>query len=103
MLTDEGVCWSRATRVCDMRNVGIICGRTRRRKRGTDEEIESVDINFDVYAVKVKEKAVDCDKVCTAIGIPARYCTARTCVSVYKRYLKAGVIHAKNKVEQLYR
>ena len=102
VLTDEGVCQARQSKVCDMRNVGIVCGRVRRKRGTEEEEVEVADISFDVFALKVEEKPVDCDKICRMIGIPQRFCD-RSCVPAYKRYLKAGVIHAKNQVEALYR
>ncbi len=44
--------------VCRMEDVGIICGKSqrRRRRRGTDyieEEVDEVNLKFDLLAIKV--------------------------------------------------
>ena len=54
-----------------MKNVGIICGRTtRRRKRGVMEEVDEIGFQFDVTALKIKEKLKDCEAICEFLNIP---------------------------------
>ncbi|XP_013393808.1 sushi, von Willebrand factor type A, EGF and pentraxin domain-containing protein 1 [Lingula anatina] len=101
-LTDQGVCLKRQTKVCDMKNVGIICGHTkRRRRRGIEEEIDEIGFLFDVSAHKVEDKAKDCDKICRFLRIPQYRCSS-LCERTYKRFLKAAVLYSKRKIHEIF-
>ncbi|XP_013396519.1 sushi, von Willebrand factor type A, EGF and pentraxin domain-containing protein 1 isoform X2 [Lingula anatina] len=102
-LSKEGVCRARRMKVCDMRNIGIICGGVkRRRKRGTGEteELDQVDIAFILEAEKFNS-TTDCDKICRRLRIPTYICDTR-CSSVYHRFLRAALIYAKRTLYRLY-
>ena len=110
MLTDEGICLKRATRVCDVRNVGIICGHSvRRRKRdvsstGEVEETEQVEenIHFQMNVTALKLQFKDCDgHICPMLRIRARDCP-RLCEPAYKRFLRAAVMYSKRQLTTLY-
>ncbi|XP_013391007.1 sushi, von Willebrand factor type A, EGF and pentraxin domain-containing protein 1 [Lingula anatina] len=109
-LSDEGVCLKSSTKVCDMKNVGIICGRTtkRRRRRGVVEELQSVDFKFDVEANKGAGQTFtqrDRKNICIFLRIPDRHCEilGDKVFKTYKRFLKAAVMNAKRVLERLYR
>ena len=100
MLSDEGICVRRETKVCDAKNVGIICGATRRRrKRGVTEEIDEVNVFFEFASKQIPPS--ECDKICTMLRIPSARCEA-LCVPTYKRFLKALMHHTKQSVESLF-
>ncbi len=54
------ICEKRRTKVCDVSNVNIVCGRRqlRRKKRGTNEyeNHESVDFAFNITGINVSLK-----------------------------------------------
>ena len=86
-LNDKGVCSKRATKVCEIKDMGIICGRTvrRRKRRGVDVLEHSVDFSFNVTALKLEDKTLDCHgSICPMLKIPSRYCD-RFCKTGYKR------------------
>ena len=84
--------------------MAIICGRVtkRRRRRGVDESLDSVDIVFNINAQKYQEKFVDCGNICRFLHIPNKYCP-QLCKSTYKRFLKASVMYAKRQLDHLYK
>jgi hypothetical protein len=112
MLTDHGVCKSRRQgreqKMCEAKNVGIICGRTvRRRKRGLFEtEEDEVDFSFtllptiegiDVNNVKI----ADCDKICETLKIPEFRCSD-LCEGTYRRWALAAARYGKRSLEQAF-
>ena len=104
-LNSEGICKKRNTSVCNIKDMAIICGRRtlRRRKRDTGEIVEekSMDLDFNVNALKFGENPNDCPNICKFLRIPSRYCS-RLCIPAYKRFLKAAVSVAKLQLERLY-
>ena len=103
-LHSRGICKKHNTKVCDIKDMAIICGRitTRRRKRGVEESVDSVDIVFKVNAHTIQEKIGDCEKICRFLRIPNGYCP-QLCKPTYKRFLKASVMYAKRQLEKLYK
>ena len=102
LLTKEGICKKRSKKVCDMKNVGIICGKTtRRRKRGVEEEVDEVGFHFDISAFKVANHPTDCKDICAFLNIPKSRCS-HLCLKTYKRFLKAAVMYSKYKLGQIY-
>lgn len=107
MLINEGICSKGGTKVCNIKNIGIICGETtRRKKRDLDgleheEEVSEMTINMGVFAQKVQESKVNCNGVCTMLKIPRHRCSA-LCVPVYRRFLKAAVIYSQLQLKKLY-
>ena len=103
-LNEQGICSKRETKICNIGDMGIICGRTsrRRRRRGVDYLEHSVDFAFNVTALNFEEKTTECDsKICPMLRIPKKYCK-RYCKPTYKRYLKASVEYAKKQLNDLY-
>ena len=109
MLNEQGICMKRQTKVCDVRNIGIICGQTtRRRKRdvssgeeGEEEEVDQVHIQLDVAAHKMTDKLSECDSICNMLRIPQRRCGA-LCFPTYKRFLRAAVMYSRRQLQMLY-
>ena len=101
LLTDNGVCVKNKRKVCNFRDVAIICGKTRRKRGAEWIEVETVDFKFNVSAKQDENKSKDCNKICQMLRIPAKYCD-RYCLKVYKKFLKAAVMYAKVQVEQLF-
>ncbi|XP_013396516.1 sushi, von Willebrand factor type A, EGF and pentraxin domain-containing protein 1 isoform X1 [Lingula anatina] len=100
-LTAEGICLKRTTKVCDVANVDIICGRTtrRRRRRGVDEVVESVDFSFNLTAKKMFNETKDCDKICQFLRIPDAFCS-ELCFPTFRRFMRATMLYAKRQLTQ---
>jgi len=104
-LNDNGVCSKRETKICNIKDMGIICGRTtrRRRRRGVDVLEHSVDFAYNVSALKFEDKTTDChDKICPMLRIPPEYCD-QYCKPTYKRYLKASVEFARRQLLDIHK
>ena len=105
-LNEKGICKKSITKVCDIKDMGIICGRTtrRRKRRGVEYTEESVDFTFNVTALKFEDKISECEeKICPMLRIPEGHCEESLCISTYKRYLQAAVKYAKGQLSALYR
>ena len=102
-LNENNVCADRASKSCDIKDMAIICGlrEVRRRKRGVDETLQSIDFSFNITALKIINTTTDCPKICAMRRIPARFCD-RLCSVVHRRYLQAAVMYAKQQVDKLY-
>lgn len=107
MLTNEGICSKGTTKICDVKNIGIICGETtRRKKRDLDgleheEEVSQVMISMGVFAHKVEDSKLDCDSICTMLRIPSPRCSV-LCKPAYRRFLKAAVMYSQWQLKKLY-
>jgi len=104
-LNDKGVCSKGRTKICSIKDMGIICGRvTRRRKRRGVEFLEhSVDFAFNVTALKFDDKVLDCQgSICPLLRIPARYCD-KYCKPGYKRFLRASIEFARRQINEIYK
>ena len=102
-LDKDRVCRRGRRRFCDISNMGIICGvtRTRRSVHGESDDMGTVGIQFEVKAHKIADRKVDCGRICPMLRISERYCE-RYCVKAYKRYLRAGVMHARALIQTMY-
>lgn len=103
-LNDNGVCIKRNTKLCDIKDMGIICGRTtrRRRRRGVDVLEHSVDFKFNVASDKLIDNEKDCNEdICRLIRLPLKHCK-KYCVRAYKRFIEAGVRNAKRVLTEIY-
>ena len=70
--------------------MGIICGKkvVRRTKRGIREEMDGVNIGFNLTSIKVgDDPRKDCPRICAFLNIPEQHCNDDLCVSAYKRYV----------------
>ena len=61
----------------------------------------SIEMLFNVTALQIETQTKNCDSICVMIGIPMDECD-EYCVPAYKRYLQAGVMHAKATLEAIY-
>ncbi|ELU02210.1 hypothetical protein CAPTEDRAFT_212422 [Capitella teleta] len=108
MLKEHGICMKRRTQICDIKNIGIICGATRRRKRRDAdgrvryEHLADVDIQMEVAAHKVQDRLMDCDQICVFLKISQDECESM-CEPAYKRFLRAAVHFTKSELTKLYR
>ena len=61
-LNEKGVCKKRAIKLCEIKDMGIICGRRTqtRRRRGIEEVLSSMDIGFNVTALKLLQSSEEC-------------------------------------------
>ena len=103
-LTENGVCMKGLTKICNIEEAGIICGRTirRRRRRGVDYTEQSVDFAFNVTALNFDLTTAQCDReICPMLRIPERYCE-KYCKPQYKRFLKASVLYAWQQLTNLF-
>lgn len=103
VLNENQVCKRGRRKICDVKDMAIICGnRTlRRRKRGVMEDLSSMDMFFGVEAFQIRDKPKDCPDICRFLNIPENYCE-RLCLPAYKRFLKAAVLHARQQLQTLY-
>ncbi|XP_013394148.1 sushi, von Willebrand factor type A, EGF and pentraxin domain-containing protein 1 [Lingula anatina] len=108
-LNNDTICYKRNTKLCDVKNIDIICGESQIRRRRDasgqtrEDVIDSVHIAFDVFAEKPEKEIKNCRQICSSLNIPDRYCKNQaTCERIYKRFLKAAMIYAKGKLEKLF-
>ena len=73
ILNKEDICKSRKKKpLCEIKDIGIICGRTTRRRRsidGSDIIESSVDFSFNVTALENDPTTEDCQDICDRLGL----------------------------------
>merc|ERR1712168_649095 len=100
VLNNEGVCERSKMKVCEVKNMAIICGKsTSFMFGGTAFTVDEVNLSFNISAIKFGEKAVECDKICDALHIPENQCD-KLCLPVYKRFLLAAVTMSKQQMKK---
>ena len=104
-LDHYGVCKIRTTKICNIKDIAIICGKVirPRHRRAVMEEVASVDFVFNVQAYKMVEDPQKCVSLCTFLHIQPKHCVPKFCIKVYKRFLRASVLFAKQQLNILYR
>ena len=100
VLNRNGVCKKKSTKVCDISNMAIICGE--RSKRSLSSNDSTVNLLFDVKAIKIEDQPRNCDQICQFLKIPSKFCS-KLCVVTYKNFLKAAVIYAREQLSDLFR
>ena len=75
--------------------MGIICGRTTRRRRrdtGEYEDVSEVDLSLNISALSRIESTEQCDQsICDFLRVSREDCR-EVCVSAYNRYVKAAMM-----------
>ncbi len=103
VLNSYGVCRKRSTQVCSISDMSIICGRSgRRQKRGAGRTNETtVDLKFNLTAIKIQDQPKDCGEICVFLKIPQEHCE-KLCVVTYRRFLRASVLHARSQLSRMF-
>ena len=86
------------TQLCEIKDMGLICGRTTRRRRRDTGEIElvsDVDVALNISALARLQRLVDCNQTtCDFLHIPEENCE-ELCVQAYNRFIKVAMLWVK--------
>jgi hypothetical protein len=105
LLNRENVCAHGRSKLCDMSDMGIICGATRRKKRSVDgveeeEEEETMEIKVTLTAYQPIQKSVDCSRFCPKFNLAGANCE-KYCAKAYNRFVKAGMMYVQRKMTRI--
>ncbi len=82
------VCKFRATEVCLIKDMTIICGRQERRRQKRDtgevEVLSSVNFVFNVTALNFEEQTKDWQQICQSLRVPRIYRRRQFCIKILR-------------------